>query len=289
MTTLGTVISTRLRVGVRRCCVTGVIVVGIGSPVVLAVGLGQLTAAFTGSSLLVWGLVGVIALTNLVAARLVSSLWRLAVLAPDWGWSSRIVESSSFGPCLEPGLAAGGVAALQSDLPGALPLDRVESGPPFVSARETARSDCWSGDRPKPLGPLPRDSTVASRDDRAQVGRRSGEESKPTESDVVIAPSESVRSRHPAESGDLRSGRAVSPVGAIEASEHVVGDSRFDGWLRAVSHRESWWSIAESELGEGTRWPELVECSADLPDGRGGTITSSTRLRRGMRIRVPSE
>ena len=62
------------------------------------------------------------------------------------------------------------------------------------------------------------------------------------------------------------------------------------GPLWTVARYDTFWGIAEKTLGDGSRYPEIVELNIGVPQTDGGTVrSSSTNLEIGWQLRLPAD
>lgn len=70
-----------------------------------------------------------------------------------------------------------------------------------------------------------------------------------------------------------------------DVSDVVVAGG--EGRVVTVQSGDTLWDIADRELGDGDRYPELVRASADLVQPDGGVLTSADDIHPGWRVMVP--
>ena len=85
-----------------------------------------------------------------------------------------------------------------------------------------------------------------------------------------------------------RDAAAPGPPPAIPPA--AAPQTQAAGPLWTVARYDTFWGIAEKTLGDGSRYPEIVELNIGVPQTDGGTVrSSSTNLEIGWQLRLPTD
>lgn len=83
---------------------------------------------------------------------------------------------------------------------------------------------------------------------------------------------------------------STSAIMAGSASiEDDAASGGSEGHVVTVRSGDTLWDIADRELGDGERYPELVEASQGLPQPDGGQLTSADDIRPGWQVMIPTQ
>ncbi|WP_157074777.1 LysM peptidoglycan-binding domain-containing protein [Janibacter limosus] len=87
--------------------------------------------------------------------------------------------------------------------------------------------------------------------------------------------------------------QVTASTSAIMAGSTSVGDDTAsggaEGHVVTVRSGDTLWDIADRELGDAERYPELVESSQGLPQPDGGQLTTADDIRPGWQIMIPTQ
>lgn len=87
--------------------------------------------------------------------------------------------------------------------------------------------------------------------------------------------------------------QVTDSTSAIMAGSTSIGDDTAsggaEGHVVTVRSGDTLWDIADRELGDAERYPELVESSQGLPQPDGGQLTTADDIRPGWQIMIPTQ
>ena len=85
----------------------------------------------------------------------------------------------------------------------------------------------------------------------------------------------------------------AAPAASVQAADTAAtagsGHSVYVVKDRSSGHNDTLWSIAETHLGSGTRWKEIVELNRDRVQDDGGKITTEGLVRPGWTLLMPAD